>query len=240
MGNCLCFGRESSELEDDLLSRDDSCLSGNSSHSAVNGGLPRDNARSGLRAFVLTRHAEHGILLLESSKARKGGRYFQLPGGHVDAKELHAYGPEEAPRVAAARELYEETGMDFRDRLYRLRPVDLEVLGSEGQRLHSKGRRYFELDISKTDSVHVEDIPPHSGSDVRLAAPLSMEDFTLRLSSEHTGFKFEARAAQAAKDVAKHSGGTSAVAVRVVLVSAETSNLARQASTGAGSGDEAL
>jgi hypothetical protein len=34
--------------------------------------------RSGLRAFVLTRHADHGILLLESSKVRKGGRYFQV------------------------------------------------------------------------------------------------------------------------------------------------------------------
>jgi hypothetical protein len=29
----------------------------------------------------------------------------------------------------------------------------------------------------------------------------------LRLSSEHTGFKFEASAKQASKDVARHSGG---------------------------------
>ena len=138
--------------------------------------------------------------------------------------------------------------MDFRDRLYRLRPVELEHLGPDGQRLHANGRRYFEcvslapprarraralsaregerrLDISQTDAVCVEDIPPNrrgrppppapprrapeamarasphaawqlppceaisggpkrrvccvrSGSDVRLATPLSMEDFT--------------------------------------------------------------
>jgi 8-oxo-dGTP pyrophosphatase MutT (NUDIX family) len=184
--------------------------------------------RSGLRAFVLARHSKHGVLLLEGSKARKGGRFFQLPGGHVDARELLAYGPEEAPRclalplrrdavrrgggaggggrkaagaedtdgrraasrVAAARELYEETGMDFRDRLYRLRPVELEHLGPDGQRLHANGRRYFEcvslappragraralsaregerrLDISQTDAVCVEDIPPNRPSPPR-------------------------------------------------------------------------
>ena len=47
MGNCLaCFGRASNELEDDLLSRDDSYVSGNSSQSK-SGSLPRDNARCG-------------------------------------------------------------------------------------------------------------------------------------------------------------------------------------------------
>ena len=55
----------------------------------------------------------------KACKKRKGGRHFQLPGGHVDAHELEQYGDAEGSRIAAARELHEETGIDFRDRLYR-------------------------------------------------------------------------------------------------------------------------
>ena len=140
--------------------------------------LPRQGEKSGLRAFLIVRHNEYGLLILEACKKRKGGRHYQLPGGcvpvpasasrlrprprlclrvcvcvsvssclcmrlsvgasltlrlvcrsiclclclslrHVDAHELEHYGDVEGCRIAAARELYEETGMDFRDRLYR-------------------------------------------------------------------------------------------------------------------------
>lgn len=186
--------------------------------------LPRKGVRSGLRAFVLVKHAEHGLLILEACKKRKGGRHFQLPGGHVDTHELEHYGESEGCRIAAARELYEETGMDFRDRLYRLSPVELLEMGPSAQpeasKLHDAGRRYFKLDISNADSVDdlgdSGDLDRSATGTVRLATPLSMEDFRLRLSAEHTGFRFEKVPQKASQFVAMHSGGTSSLAILLV------------------------
>mmetsp|Transcript_7459 Transcript_7459/g.14989 ORF Transcript_7459/g.14989 Transcript_7459/m.14989 type:complete len:263 (+) Transcript_7459:173-961(+) len=218
MGNCLrllCFKDNSStDLEEKFIDpRSDA-----SSLASV----PR-KGRSGMRAFIFVSHATYGLLLLEAHKKRKGGRHFQLPGGHVDAYELNQYGDAEGSRVAAARELWEETGMDFRDRLYRLSPVDLNSMGPRGRELQDSGRRYFTLDISNLDSV--DDIPAQAVGGVdgatirrlRLATPLSMENFRLCLSTEHTGFKFQRSTRLAARDLAKHSGGTSSEAVLMCM-----------------------
>ena len=56
-------------------------------------------------------------------------------------------------RVAAARELLEETGLDMRESMHRLVPVDMEVMGERGQKLHQSRRRFFRLDINDSDSV---------------------------------------------------------------------------------------
>ena len=69
--------------------------------------------RTDYRAFIVARYHEEGVLLLRAQKERKGV-HFQLPGGHVDSNEISQYGLEEAQRVAAARELFEETGIDVR------------------------------------------------------------------------------------------------------------------------------
>ena len=60
-------------------------------------------------------------------------------------------------RVAAARELLEETGLDMRESMHRLVPVDFEAMGAKGQKVHQSRRRYFRLDINDSDSV--DDIP---------------------------------------------------------------------------------
>mmetsp|Transcript_28134 Transcript_28134/g.66581 ORF Transcript_28134/g.66581 Transcript_28134/m.66581 type:complete len:246 (-) Transcript_28134:334-1071(-) len=230
MGNCLkmCFSTSSSELEEKFIEQS---RSENSSLTSV----PRGKGRSGMRAFVFANHATYGLLLLEANKKRKGGRHFQLPGGHVDAYELNQYGDLEGSRVAAARELWEETGMDFRDRLYRLSPIDLSSLGPRGRELHESGRRYFSLEISNLDSV--DDIPPQASDNslggarrLRLATPLSMENFRLCLSTEHTGFRFQRSARLAAHDLQKHSGGTSSEAVLLCY--------SRDTSTHSGTGGE--
>mmetsp|Transcript_36095 Transcript_36095/g.84509 ORF Transcript_36095/g.84509 Transcript_36095/m.84509 type:complete len:162 (+) Transcript_36095:122-607(+) len=155
-------------------------------------------------------------MLLEATKARKG-RLFQLPGGHVDAEELAAHGEREACRVAAARELVEETGLDMRESMHRLVPVDMEAMGEKGHKLQQSRRRYYRLDINDSDSV--QDIMTGPGGSFRgrrLATPLSMEDFRLCLSHEHTGFKFERDGAAAAEAVAQHSGGYNKQAVLLI------------------------
>ena len=63
---------------------------------------------------------------------KKKGVHFQLPGGHIDASEIERYGFRLAQMRAAARELYEETGIDVRDdceeRFQRLRfPSSVEA-----------------------------------------------------------------------------------------------------------------
>lgn len=222
MGNhcCRCFGgKDSNDLEETLIASTNTSDAGMDAPSpgatAAAATLPRKGARSGLRAFLIVRHCDHGYLLLEACKKRKGGRHFQLPGGHVDAHELEQYGDAEGSRIAAARELHEETGIDFRDRLYRLNAVDLLSMGPEACKLHQAGRRYVKVDISNADSVDDLSLEAAAGS-VRLATPLTMQDFRLCLSREHTGFRFEKSAHKAAELVEQHSGGTSSLALMLI------------------------
>ena len=127
MGNCLCWQSESEQ--DDKKER----LIIPQQHT-LSMGDEGSIAKMGLRAFIVAKHERFGYLLLEANKKRKGGRHYQLPGGHVDRLEMTDHGEVEACRVAAARELFEETGLDLRNNLSRLVPVDLQGLGSEGNR----------------------------------------------------------------------------------------------------------
>eukprot|EP00960_Hanusia_phi_P037347 752888-Hanusia_phi.AAC.3 len=94
-------------------------------------------------------------------------------------------------------------------RLYRLAPIEFHsgAYGPQGIKLHETGR----LDISDVDSV--QDLPPGHSLNLRLATPLSMEDFRLCLSREHTGFRFQKSPAKAAELVTLHSGGKSSLAI---------------------------
>ena len=156
-----------------------------------------------LRGFIAVRHRQHGILLLQASKKKKGLHY-QLPGGRVDESELRTHGPEEGCRIAAARELFEETGIDVRSQLDRLRPLELSASPLERlEKFH--GRMYFELEISEADSSFAEGSLP----------PLTSEDFRLRLSSEHVAWIFEKDIEKAALSVEHHSGGYNSAALRL-------------------------
>ncbi len=140
MGNCLCFDSEKDDKQERLISPQQN-----------KGPLGEDGGgfvvKMGIRAFIIAKHDRHGYLLLEANKKRKGGRHYQLPGGHVDRQELADYGEVEACRVAAARELYEETGLDLRSCLHRLTPVDLNAAGEEGNRYLCMQYLFFKLNI---------------------------------------------------------------------------------------------
>jgi ADP-ribose pyrophosphatase YjhB (NUDIX family) len=126
MGNCLCFEGEKDDKQERLIPQQPS-----KAPFTMEGGSV---VKMGIRAFIIAKHERYGYLLLEANKKRKGGRHYQLPGGHVDRQELCDYGETEACRVAAARELYEETGLDLRNCLHRLAPIDLQAAGEEGNR----------------------------------------------------------------------------------------------------------
>lgn len=84
--------------------------------------------------------------------------------------------------------------MDLRKSLDRLQ--QLHVKG----KLVWKDRVYFYLQLSNDDRV---------GS----SSPNTGEDFTLKLSDEHIGYRFEKSRSKAAKLLALHSGGKSQTAM---------------------------
>jgi 8-oxo-dGTP pyrophosphatase MutT (NUDIX family) len=96
----------------------------------------KDLIQSDYRAFIFCVHPHHGYMLLHCTRKKKKPSHFQLPGGHVDALEfeeaakVHPDNVTEqlllAGQMAAARELYEETGLDVRTiatGLKRLQPT---------------------------------------------------------------------------------------------------------------------
>jgi 8-oxo-dGTP pyrophosphatase MutT (NUDIX family)/uncharacterized membrane protein YidH (DUF202 family) len=146
--------------------------------------------RTDLCGFVVARHPRHGLLLLQANKAKKGGLHYQLPGGHVNREELVALGPEVAAKVAACRELYEETGIDVRRETGRLQKVDVGG-GSK--------RSFFVMDLRDSDAT---------GTANALLGPDGHHiAFRLQISDEHTGFVFEQSLEEAARMVQRHSGG---------------------------------
>ena len=115
------------------------------------------------RGFLFVLHESHGLLLLYCSRKKSKGPHFQTPGGHVDAMEFltaakHLTTRESqllrAGMTGAARELYEETGVDVRSSLHRLEPLVLQERASESSgKLENeyKHRLFFKLCVTDHD-----------------------------------------------------------------------------------------
>ena len=151
-----------------------------------------------LRAVVIPIHSIHGILLLHCTRKRKKGPHYQLPGGHMDDADLTSalehtklspcspkpqWGGADASlrmalRICAAREMYEETGIDVRDQLERLElaRVGVRKMGesvttvSDGATgveeankvcVFKKNRWYFCLDLSPLKRSRESDPSAH-------------------------------------------------------------------------------
>mmetsp|Transcript_21016 Transcript_21016/g.58447 ORF Transcript_21016/g.58447 Transcript_21016/m.58447 type:complete len:321 (-) Transcript_21016:1714-2676(-) len=93
------------------------------------------------RAFCLLIHREQGALLLHCTRKKKKPPHYQLPGGHIDVDEFQQVAGCQgnvvtqedlyrAARIGCARELYEETGIDFRNRLEDFFPMVLYSSGT--------------------------------------------------------------------------------------------------------------
>ena len=118
------------------------------------------------RGFIFVVHKQYGLMLLHCTRKKKKGPHFQLPGGHIDEHEFFAAAEESrdsqtqlllASRAGAARELYEETGLDVRFQLDRLEPAalrnDIEFDKHEKPILTNelKHRLYFFLPVTNDD-----------------------------------------------------------------------------------------
>eukprot|EP01084_Bolivina_argentea_P086911 157040_1 len=146
---------------------------------------------SKFRSFVIAYDQRYGYLLLSAYKKKKGVHY-QLPGGHIDKSELNSYSLEEASKIAANRELFEETGIKITD-MSRLIYLNFGI----------KNRTYFGLLLDETDSLNNKNTK-------------SLDDtqhFYLKLSHEHTGFIFEKDIKKAIVMIKQHSGGKNSEAL---------------------------
>ena len=156
---------------------------------------------AGRRAFVLAFWRDRGLLIL-----RAPGGDFQLPGGRRDTAERIA--------ECAARELFEETGIDLCGEEPLARLVRIHFEQSIEERMGD--RVFFVLELEDADPpgraasrdglfVAAE---PASGADS------ADGDIALRLSPEHAGFCFESLPHRAELMLWDHSGHCCALALR--------------------------
>lgn len=198
--------------------------------------LVQDYKTADYRGFVFCVHEKHGLLLLHCTRKAKKGPHYQLPGGHVDAPEFlaAAASSEEgdanaqlllACKLGAARELYEETGLDVRGTLlHRVEPAELRpeiVTDKHGMSVlpcEHKKRLYFFLRVTDDDFISPNLVVAGGGS-VRLNAPMTDEGdhLRLKLSVEHSGFAFEKSPEKIVKLLQVHSGGKGSEAFSMAM-----------------------
>jgi hypothetical protein len=101
-------------------------------NSSSSGIMTAEFLKDDYRAFIFATHPLYGILLLRCTRKKNKGPHFQAPGGHIDKEDFERaesitqddsnQGRDilmQACKIGAARELFEETGMDIRSELYR-------------------------------------------------------------------------------------------------------------------------
>jgi len=187
------------------------------------------------RGFIFAVHDDYGMLLLHCTRKQKKKAHFQLPGvniidieysniGHIDDADFELATQQNesnqsaqeilfnASRIGAARELYEETGMDIRRNLERLKPAPLRPIGNGAELLcELKHRIFFFLQLKDDDFPTV--------SSKQLSSPNGYEDFHLKLilSHEHSGFIFESNPHESISKIKLHSGGVGSEALSMAI-----------------------
>lgn len=144
-----------------------------------------DYVKGDYKAFVFATHPTYGMLLLYCTRKKTKPPHFQAPGGHVDREDFEetiANTPESshqgpallvhASKIGAARELFEETGIDIRSALDRLQPVRLRERDNSDDKLicELKKRLFFKICLEDSDfeskisvglSQPLNNKPPH-------------------------------------------------------------------------------
>lgn len=135
-----------------------------------------------------------------------------------------------ACKIGAARELYEETGIDLRNNLDRLQPVQLRQGNNKKEEDNTNGltcvlkhRLFFKICLTNDDFVT-------EGFDSKVALGLSQSMNTeqgpsiplmIKLSHEHQGFLFEPNPRKAVDLLTQHSGGKVSTALSLAIAQGE-------------------
>jgi len=190
----------------------------------TSGGGPIDYKNIDYRGFIFLVHETYGLALLHCTRKKKKGPHFQLPGGHIDDFEFEAAAKTcggdrkkqllEAAKAGAARELWEETGIDVRASLGRLQPAALR--GSDTATELScelKKRLFFFLAANDADFLS------SNSTSERLVGPICAEGRHLKVkfSVEHSGFTFEKDPKKSIAMLKLHSGGVCSQALSMAM-----------------------
>lgn len=221
-------------------------LSSNESISLSDGTCRVDYKNIDYKAMVFVVHRTRGMLLLhvnmptsdtDSIASTKSKR--AIPGGSVMEDEFLSAAKQSgssqvqlqiAAREAAARQLYEKTGLDMRDNVDRFKPAVLKVnppvdaRGVQYLKNEHANKLYYFLQVDEDDFAALAAAEESNGDPARLVRPT--EDtgdsaLTLKLASDYGGFTFVQDPAAAAK-VLKTGGSMEATtALRMIMNEAE-------------------
>lgn len=112
------------------------------------------------RGFLMVQHDEYGLMMLRCTRKKNKPPHWQLPGGHIDDfefEEAAKHHPDrsgqllQAGRSGAARELFEETGIDLRSQLDRLQPANLHRDKDDKLLNEYKHRMFFTVSVTDAD-----------------------------------------------------------------------------------------
>ena len=137
----------------------------------------------------------------------------------------------EAAKAGAARELWEETGINVRNQLHRLQPAALKASNTATElSCEIKHRLFFFLAATDDDFLSADK------TSEQLVGPLGTEGRHLKIkySVEHSGFDFEKDPNVSVQKLKKHSGGVPSQALAMAMARDAHKSKSKQEAAGAG------
>jgi len=202
-----------------------------------------DYANANFRAKVFVVHKTRGMLLLQhkhgtvdaSKSSGKKGRMNTVPGGEINEDEFLAAAKENgspqvqlqiAAREAAARHVFESTGLDIRMQADRLKPAVMcmtptmnAARGYEFLRNEKEEKLYYFLQVEEEDFEKLKEAQGDDAAPAKLKRPSQDpgdDPLTLKLSSDYGGYEFIQDPVKASK-VLKKDGNDAAVALSMIM-----------------------
>lgn len=184
------------------------------------------------RSFIFVVHEQHGLMMLHCTPKESKNIDYQLPGGCIDQTEFQAAAENSediqsqlvaAAQATATRQLYKETGIDIRDKPYRLEPAAIrnEVVSDGNGELvmtcELEKTLYYFLPVNDEDFLQVSELD--NDNDANAVAPASKDGCNLRLklSTEHSGFQLEKDPEKAAELLKKYGAENESKALLMAI-----------------------
>jgi len=204
-----------------------------SSHGSItpNDGVCRVDYKSAdFQAMVFVVHRTRGMLLLQGKTSSNANT--EVPGGAILEKEFldaaeQSGNPQVqlqiAAREAAARQLFETTGLDIRQQANRFKPAVLAmnpsmnaVRGFQYLRNENDNKLYYFLQVDEDDFNDVQEDTVNARSEKPSADPGDEQVPVLKLSKNYSGYEFVHDPVDAT-DVLKKDGNDAATALNMIM-----------------------
>ena len=212
-------------------------MSTNASMDAPPDGKCRVNYKNAdYTAMVFVVHRTRGMLLLHIKTSAGTPQKSQIPGGLIHEDEFLKAAKESgnsqvqlqiAAREAAARQLYEKTGLDIRHDVDRFKPAILrlnppvDAKGVQYLKNEYKNKLYYFLQVDEEDFVSpnavVDDIDSSKYKLTRPTEDPGDSPLTLRLINDYSGFTFVLDPTDAAKVLNEDGGKEATDALNMIM-----------------------